>query len=77
MKKYPTPAQMRKRVANNLLRIRTRSGESQDRLATRSAIDRKTINRIENGHFSPSLDTLTRIARSQKQPITEYFKGGK
>ena len=35
---------------------------SQDDLAQMAGVDRKTINRIENGHFSPSLDTMTRVA---------------
>jgi transcriptional regulator with XRE-family HTH domain len=35
---------------------------SQDELAQRAGIDRKTINRIENGHFSPTLDTITRLS---------------
>lgn len=35
---------------------------SQEQLANLADIDRKTINRIENGHFSPSLDTMTRVA---------------
>lgn len=37
-------------------------GVSQDRLAKLVGVDRKTINRIENGHFSPNLDTMIRIA---------------
>jgi len=35
---------------------------SQDTLAEFAGIDRKTVNRIENGHFSPSLDTMTRLS---------------
>jgi transcriptional regulator with XRE-family HTH domain len=27
-----------------------------------AGVDRKTINRIENGHFSPALDTLVRLS---------------
>lgn len=34
---------------------------SQDNLGKLIGVDRKTINRIENGHFSPNLDTLVRI----------------
>lgn len=35
---------------------------SQDALAEFAGIDRKTVNRIENGHFSPNLDTMTRLS---------------
>lgn len=34
---------------------------TQQHLADICGVDRKTINRIENGHFSPNLDTLLRI----------------
>jgi putative transcriptional regulator len=37
-------------------------GLTQDTLAKIAGVDRKTINRIENGHFSPNLDTMVRIA---------------
>lgn len=39
-------------------------GLTQRELADICGIDRKTVNRIENGHFSPTIDTLTRIALS-------------
>jgi transcriptional regulator with XRE-family HTH domain len=35
---------------------------SQARLAEIAGVDRKTINRIENGHFSPALDTIVRLS---------------
>ena len=34
---------------------------SQSTLASLAGVDRKTINRIENGHFSPNLDTIVRL----------------
>jgi putative transcriptional regulator len=53
------------KVKDNLAEIiynkRTEYGISQDTLANIAGVDRKTINRIENGHFSPNLDTLVRI----------------
>jgi putative transcriptional regulator len=49
-------------VANRLVTLRTERALSQARLAELAGVDRKTINRIENGHFSPSLDTLTRLS---------------
>lgn len=44
---------------------------SQDRLAYLTGLDRKTINRIENGHYSPSLDTMLRIALVLKLNASE------
>jgi putative transcriptional regulator len=49
-------------VAERLMALRGERGFSQARLAELAGVDRKTINRIENGHFSPSLDTLTRLS---------------
>ena len=49
-------------VAKELRKLRIKCDLSQDELATRAGIDRKTINRIENGHFSPTLDTITRLS---------------
>nr|MBU6202936.1 helix-turn-helix domain-containing protein [Acidobacteriota bacterium] len=49
-------------VADRLVTLRSERGFSQARLAELAGVDRKTINRIENGHFSPSLDTLTRLS---------------
>lgn len=51
-----------KRVASEL---------TQEQLAVKAGVDRKTINRIENGHFSPSLTTLVRLASALKTPIAE------
>jgi DNA-binding XRE family transcriptional regulator len=48
-------------VADQLMALRAERGLSQARLAELAGVDRKTINRIENGHFSPSLDTITRL----------------
>ena len=49
-------------VAKELRKHRINADLSQDELATLAGIDRKTINRIENGHFSPALDTITRLS---------------
>jgi len=48
-------------VSSNLLRARKKRELSQDALAIKAGLDRKTINRIENNHFSPSMDTFFRI----------------
>ena len=54
-----------KKVKNTLAEIiyerRIELEFSQETLGKVIGVDRKTINRIENGHFSPNLDTLVRI----------------
>ncbi len=52
----------RKILADRLFELRTDSDLSQARLAEIAGVDRKTINRIENGHFSPALDTIVRLS---------------
>ena len=53
---------MRTELADRLLGLRAKHDLSQARLAELAGVDRKTINRIENGHFSPALDTLVRLS---------------
>ncbi|MEU9498274.1 helix-turn-helix transcriptional regulator [Streptomyces sp. NPDC048196] len=42
---------------------------TQERLAERAGLDRKTINRIENGVMSPVLDHLLLIADALDVPL--------
>lgn len=60
-------------VAERLVDLRGERGFSQARLAELAGVDRKTINRIENGHFSPSLDTLTRLSVVLKCGLIELL----
>ena len=53
---------MRNELADRLLALRSKHDLSQAALAQMAGVDRKTINRIENGHFSPALDTLVRLS---------------
>ncbi|MFA5775832.1 MAG: helix-turn-helix transcriptional regulator, partial [Ilumatobacteraceae bacterium] len=52
---------MRVNLAERLYQFRQQNELSQARLAEIAGVDRKTINRIENGHFSPALDTIVRL----------------
>ena len=64
---------MQQRVALNVFTFRVQHGMSQDQLAQLAGIDRKTVNRIENGHFSPSIDTLTRLSVAFGIQITDLL----
>lgn len=61
-------------VAERLIALRSDRALSQARLAELAGVDRKTINRIENGHFSPSLDTLTRLSVVLKCRLSELVE---
>jgi DNA-binding XRE family transcriptional regulator len=74
--KTPTKTQLRtatnqsKAVISEWVKnSRTNLELSQESLAQIAGVDRKTINRIENGHFSPSIDTLVRISVSLNSKI--------
>jgi len=48
-------------IAQLIRQSRKQKGYSQTRLAELIGVDRKTINRIENEHFSPSVENLVKI----------------
>jgi len=64
-------------VAKQLRKLRIDAEMSQDNLAQLAGIDRKTINRIENGHFSPTLDTITRVCVVLKITPSNLLGNGK
>ena len=52
---------LKAQVAERIKERRLEMSVSQDVLGKCAGVDRKTINRIENGHFSPSMDTFFRL----------------
>jgi UDPglucose 6-dehydrogenase len=48
-------------------------GLSQARLATKAGIDRKTVNRIEKGHYSPTLNTLVALSSALSVTTNELI----
>lgn len=63
-----------RRVAEKLKDLRIERGMSQNALADKSGIDRKTVNRIENNHFSPNLNTLFRLCETLSVKPAEVLK---
>lgn len=64
----------RARLAEKLYELRQDKNLSQARLAEIAGVDRKTINRIENGHFSPALDTIVRLCVALGVNPSEFLK---
>jgi transcriptional regulator with XRE-family HTH domain len=60
-------------LAQRLYDLRTDRGLTQTELSVLAGIDRKTINRIENGHFAPSVDTLVRLSMVMRVPVTDFL----
>lgn len=63
-----------KQIAQRLLDARTKRGLSQAVVADKAGIDRKTVNRIENNHFSPNLNTLFRLCEALAIKPTDLVK---
>jgi DNA-binding XRE family transcriptional regulator len=62
-------------VRSRMKQLRIDAGISQDDLAKAAGIDRKTVNRIENGHFSPNLDTFFRLCIALDVRPADLMKG--
>ena len=64
-----------KLVAERLRKFRESAELTQGETAEMAGIDRKTVNRIENEHFSPNLDTLLRLCDVLGVKASELLKG--
>ena len=62
-------------ISKRLKYYRIESGLSQQALSDYAGVDRKTVNRIENGHFSPNIETILRLATALDVTPAEIFKG--
>lgn len=64
-----------KKIAKRLKQYRLDAGMSQQEVADNAGIDRKTVNRIENLHFLPNIDTLLRLAKAFSINPADIFQG--
>ena len=61
------------RVTNRINELRQSAGLSQAELARRIGMTRQTVNAIEGGKYSPSLEAAFLIARVLQHPLEEVF----
>jgi putative transcriptional regulator len=62
-------------VQNRIRRLRFDRGEmTQQQLAERIGVTRQTVNAIELGKYSPSLEVAFRIAKVFGVPLDEVFQ---
>jgi putative transcriptional regulator len=67
--------QPKTRVRNSIRALRFNTGEmTQQQLADRIGVTRQTINAIEQGKYSPTLEAAFRIARVFGVPLEEAFQ---
>lgn len=62
-------------IANQIRTLRFLAGEmTQAELGDRVGVTRQTIAAIEQGKYSPTLETAFRIARLFRKPLEEVFQ---
>ena len=71
---HPRLADYRACFGHRLAALRLERDLTQEQLAEASGFDRKTINRIENGRHSPSLDRVFVLADALQVEPFELFR---
>ena len=62
-------------IRNQIRTLRFHQGEmTQRELADQIGVTRQTVNAIEGGKYSPSLEVAFRIARVFDKPVEEVFQ---
>ncbi|MFH8797038.1 helix-turn-helix domain-containing protein [Streptomyces sp. NPDC017941] len=64
----------RRAVGERIRTARLHANLTQERLAELAELDRQSINRIEQGHASPLLDNLVRIADALGVPLADLVR---
>lgn len=68
-------APRRTAIRNEIRTLRFHHGEmTQQELAERIGVTRQTVNAIEGGKYSPSLEVAFRIARVFGTPLEQVFQ---
>lgn len=63
------------KLSKRLYEYRIEAGLTQQQVADLAGVDRKTVNRIENNRFSPSVDTIFRLCVTFTKKPSEVFEG--
>lgn len=71
----PFPFKARSRLADNLYRARERVGLDQREAASRAALTRSRLDKIEGGEHVPNLDVLIRLAGAYSTSVGELVSG--
>jgi putative transcriptional regulator len=62
-------------ISNRIRVLRFHQGEmTQQELAQQVGVTRQTVNAIEAGKYSPSLEVAFRIARAFNKPLEDVFQ---
>jgi putative transcriptional regulator len=62
-------------VVNRVRELRAgRAGMTQQRLADAVGVSRQTVNAIETGRYTPSLEVALKIALAFDEPVEQVFR---
>jgi putative transcriptional regulator len=64
---------MSEHIENEVHRLRTARGVTQEQLASAIGVSRQTIIAIEKGNYTPSVLLAMKIARFFKEPVERIF----
>ncbi|MEV4966640.1 helix-turn-helix transcriptional regulator [Streptomyces sp. NPDC024062] len=64
----------RRHVSDQLRDARSRANLTQQALAERAGVEKQTVSLIENGHSSPLLETVWRLARALDVPVADLVR---
>jgi putative transcriptional regulator len=62
------------RLAASIKGFRKSRGFTQEALAKKAGLDRKTINRIEKGHYSPTMSNFFQISEALEVEPEELLR---
>lgn len=64
----------RRTIGERIRAARLDANLTQEKLADLAGMDRQAVNRIEQGHASPLLDNLIRIAEALGTPLADLVR---
>ncbi len=66
--------QLKKKVGQRIVELRSQKGWSQSDLARECNKDRQAIEKIENGKVNPTIFTISEICKVLKVSLSDFFK---
>lgn len=69
----PTTANRLSKIGERIREFRQQRNLSQGDIEQKTGLLRCYLSRVENGHTTPSLQTLNKIARALDMPLAQFF----
>jgi len=69
-----TRDQLKKKVGNRVIELRTKKGWNQSDLARECGKDRQAIEKLENGKVNPTIYSLYEISKALKVDVYQLLK---